>query len=137
METPIKKKRGRPKKDKGFEGLKDIVDNGTTVITLAEDPIRGTYDTLKPKEVIVEKIVEKIIEVPAKVLEGFALYKKLKDNGYPQGGMGRFVEDPNGLTKVYIPRPEEIYTHFIADPNGWQALTDTLTRAWIELSIKK
>lgn len=132
MEIPIKKKRGMPK---GGWPKKDLVDK------ILDGDIKPDKITIgfepEIKEIIVEKIVEKIIEVPKKELKGFALYKKLKDLRYPQGGMGRWVEDPNSTEKVYIPRPEELYTQFIGDPSQWQELQDTLARVWIELSIKR
>jgi hypothetical protein len=137
METPSKK-RGRPAKPKapvdiGFKGLEAIVDNGTTVVTITEEPTTGTYPTLQVKEVIVEKI----IEVPEKKLKGFELYRKLKELRFPQGGMGQWWENPNGTDKVYVPRPEELYTMFIGDPQAWDELRDTLARTWIEISVKK
>src|SRR6185503_16986823 len=123
------KQRGRPKKiTESSKGRTEDFESSN---------VGSTPTSVAPIIQTVEVIVEKIVEIPEKRITGFALYKNLKDARYPQGGMGRFVEDPNGLEKVYIPRPEEIYTQFIADPEGWNALTDALARAWIELSIKK
>lgn len=130
-----------------FKELQSKVDNGTTVVTLPEDGglVRGTYPSFDAqpkvaevvKEIIVEKIVEKIVEIPAKKTTGFALYKGLKEASFPQGGMGQWWEDPNGTEKVYVPRPEEIYSQFIGDPEGWEQLRDALARAWMEYSLRK
>ena len=89
------------------------------------------------KEVIVEKFVDRIVEIPAKKIKGFALYKQLKDNQFPQGGMGQTYEDPNGTEKVYVPRPEEIYAQFIGNPEHWEELRDALARTWMEFSMRK
>ena len=87
-------------------------------------------------EVIKEVLIEKVVEVPKKELMGFDLYKKLKDGRYPQGGQGDWWENPNGTDRVYVPRPEELYTHFLGDPDAWNKLRDVLARAWLELSLR-
>lgn len=104
------KKRGRPRKT---ADVKDVQQQIT--------------------EIIKEIIVERIVEVPEPRLEGFELYKALKEKGFYQGGQGRFMEDPNGIETVYIPLPDEIYTYFIGDPSKWEQFTDAMIRAYIEL----
>ena len=76
------------------------------------------------------------VAIAPKVLEGFALWKALKDAGYPQGGGGNFYEAHDSFEKAYVARPEELYTQFLSDPAGWDLLRDTLARAWLELSLK-
>ncbi len=147
--SPIAKKRGRPsKKDKLAKELEAIVDNGTTVVTLTEEPIKTGFPslegggTIEPQSKVVEVMKEVIVikeiikEVPPKVLEGFALWKALKDAQYPQGGGGNYWEAPDSFEKAYVARPEELYTHFLSDPEGWDLLRDTLARAWLQYSLK-
>lgn len=62
----------------------------------------------------------------------FHLYKTLKDAGFPQGGAGAFMIHPETDERVYIARPEEIYAQYLADPKGWEMLTDFMAKAWIE-----
>lgn len=62
----------------------------------------------------------------------FKLYKELQKKGFPQGGIGQFIQDPNTNDKVYVPQPGEIYAQFILDPEGWQKVTDALAGVWIE-----
>jgi hypothetical protein len=82
---------------------------------------------------VVETIKEVIKYVPEPRLEGFALYKALKDKGYYQGGMGMYMEDMNGTEKVYVPHTSEVYAYFLGDPDKWEALRDAMIRAYIEL----
>ena len=58
-------------------------------------------------------------------------YKALKEAGFPQGGRGNWIQDPNSDSKYYIPNPDEIYSQFLGDPEHWRKLTDTLAEAWI------
>lgn len=138
MDTTSPKKRGRPAKVKPLQELHDIVDDSTTVITITEDPIRGGFPTLEPKEVIKEVLVEKIVhvQVEKKLLKDWALWKALKDAGYPQGGGGNYYEAHDSFEKAYVARPEELYSHFLGDPEAWDLLRDTLARAWLEFSMK-
>ena len=85
----------------------------------------------KIKEIFIEK--EVIRNIPEVRLEGWQLYKSLKDKGYYQGGMGQWMEDPNGTEKVYIPHVSEVYTYFIGNPAQWELMRDALIRAYIEL----
>lgn len=87
-------------------------------------------------EVIKEIFVTKEILVPEKKLEGFELYKALKDAGFFQGGIGQFMEDINGTEKVYLPHASEIYQSFAQDPQGWDIVRDYLARAFLELKDK-
>lgn len=102
----------------------------------------GSAVMLPPEPVVEIQYIEKVTEIVREVLvekpvlEGFALYKKLKDERYPQGGMGEWWEDPNGTDKVYVPRPEEIYTHFLGNKQEWDELRDALVRVWIEYSLR-
>ena len=65
-------------------------------------------------------------------LERFELYKKLKDQGFPQGGAGTWIMNPQKDEKVYIPLVEEIFTQFIADPSDWELMIDAMVNVWIE-----
>lgn len=111
-----KKKRGRPK---GFSPKKKDVQEQLVEVL---------------KEVFIEKI--KIIEVPQEQLKGFDLYLALKNQGFPQGGIGQFQEDINGTEKVYLPHASEIYTQFAQDPVGWDTIRDYLARAYLEIKQK-
>lgn len=109
----VKKKRGRPK---GFSPKKaDVQEQVVEAI----------------REVFIEKI--KIIEVPAPELKGFELYLALKNQGFPQGGIGQFQEDINGTERVYLPHASEIYAQFAQNPDGWDTIRDHLARAYLEL----
>lgn len=68
----------------------------------------------------------------AKELKGFELYRELKARGFPQGGVGSFMEDPNGTEKVYVPHPSEIYASFVGDPSQWNALRDAMIQVWLK-----
>lgn len=142
IDTSEKKKRGRPKGWKKTTELKHLVDNSVTVASIPEENfVRGAYPTLSNSSdvqqqvaaVIKEIFVEKIVEIPAPRLEGFELYKALKDKGYPQGGMGQTMEDPNGIERVYIPHPNEVQAFFIENPDKMEAMRDAIIRAYIEL----
>ena len=81
-----------------------------------------------------EVIREVIKYVPEPRLEGFELYRALKNKGYYQGGSeGQWIEDPNGTERVYVPSPSELYTSFLGEPEKWLALRDAIIRAYIEL----
>lgn len=83
------------------------------------------------REIIVEK--EIIKEVPVKQLSDFDLYYALKQVGFPQGGIGEFMESPLTDEKVYLPHASEIYTQFAQDPAGWNVIRDYLARAFLEV----
>lgn len=87
-------------------------------------------------EGIREVFVERIIRLPEERLSGYALYKKLAQTGFPQGGGGTIVLNEEGTDSAYIPRPEELYNSFIGNAEHWQVLIDSLARAWIENSEK-
>jgi hypothetical protein len=87
-------------------------------------------------EVIKEVIKEVIREVPSPELKDYALYKKLKDCGFPQGGIGSFMESVNSTEKVYVPHVSECYNQFIAEPKEWDKVRDALCRCWIEKNEK-
>ncbi len=88
----------------------------------------------KVVEVIKEIIIEKIIEVEKPRLEGYELYAKLRDIGYPQGGMGNIMENPNGVDKVYVPHANEVMSFFVGDPDKWEAMRDGVIRTYIEIN---
>ncbi len=124
MEPEVKKRMGRPK---GSKNKASIPHGGTTEVikeVIIEKPIEVI------KEIVVERLVEK------KELSGFDLYKKLKDAGFPQGGIGAFEEDLISPEKVYIPHISEVYGQFIADPKDWDKLRDAMCRVWIDKSKK-
>ncbi|MDE2232920.1 MAG: hypothetical protein KGJ90_02195 [Patescibacteria group bacterium] len=112
---PEKKKRGRPRK------------------TLEQK--EATRTASEAQKEIVEVIKEIIVRVPEPRLEGFELYKTLKDKTrFPQGGsMGQWMEDPNGFEVVYAPSYQEIITFFMADPEKMNQMRDAVIRAYIEL----
>lgn len=117
-------------------GLEDIVDNGTTTVVV-NDIVKGTYPSLEVKEKIVEKVVikEVIKEIEKPRLEGYELYAKLKELNYFQGGaMGFYMENPNGIEKVYVPHPQEVIAFFTGDPEKWEGMRDGIIRTYIELN---
>lgn len=61
----------------------------------------------------------------------FELYKRLKDAGFPQGGAGNWMLNPDNDEKVYIPLPGELYTQFIGDPAHWEKMRDAMAEVWI------
>lgn len=65
-------------------------------------------------------------------LEGYALYKSLKDVGFPQGGSGDWLYNPETDEKVYVPHPSELINTYVADPKQWDSVRDILARQWIE-----
>ncbi len=83
---------------------------------------------------IVETIREIVKLVPEPRLEGFELYRALKEKGFPQGGGGENMEDVNGTEIVYIPTYGEVIAFFIADPNKMYQMRDAVIRAYIELA---
>lgn len=91
---------------------------------------------VRPKTIEVIKEVFITKEVEKSQLEGFELYKALKDVGFFQGGQGQFMEDVNGIEIVYIPHASEIYQSFAQNPEGWDIVRDYLARAFLELKDK-
>ena len=79
------------------------------------------------------KVIERIVEVPVPQLSDWDLYKALKDAGFYQGGIGQFMEDPQGTEVVYLPHASEIYAQFAQNPEGWGVIRDYLARAFLEL----
>ena len=82
---------------------------------------------------IVETIKEVIKYIPEPRLEGWELYKALRDAGFYQGGIGQTMENVNGTDRAYIPEVSEIYGAFVLDPQGWGNVRDALCREWIEV----
>lgn len=82
-------------------------------------------------EIIKEVIITKEVEKPQ--LRDFDLYKALKEAGFPQGGIGQYMESPLTAEKVYMPHASEIYAQFAQDPQGWDIIRDYLALAFIEL----
>jgi len=62
----------------------------------------------------------------------YKLYAELRDAGFPQGGVGTWVNSYDMKDKAYVPHPQELYSHFIADPEGWDKMRDAMAQAWIE-----
>lgn len=106
MEGTAKRGRGRPKK----------------IPDLQEQVVAATA-------VIVKEVSGGLSANP---LEGYALYYALKQAGYPQGGLGTYVEDPYTLEQAYKPHPTEIYTQFFGDPALWEKMTDAICREWLK-----
>lgn len=84
----------------------------------------------KPKVITKEVRVEVLVEKPQ--LEGYELYAQLRDIGYFQGGSGFYMEDPNGIDKVYVPTVPELISSLAADPQVWETMRDGVIRAYIE-----
>lgn len=63
-------------------------------------------------------------------ITGNALYKAIKDAGFPQGGVGNWLDVNN--ERLYIPHTSEVYNQFIADPDGWVLMTESMLRVWLE-----
>lgn len=90
--------------------------------------------TLENREEIIEAIQKGepvLIPVQPTDLEGIELYRALKEHGFPQGGQGSYMSDPQTAERFYIPKPDEIFNQFLANPEGWQNLVDVMSRAWI------
>ncbi len=85
------------------------------------------------KEIIVEKEVIRTVEVEKPQLEGYGLYAALRDIGYPQGGMGNMMENPNGVDKAYVPHAQEVLAFFSGDPDKWELMRDGIIRTYIEI----
>lgn len=101
-------------------------------------PKKNVDNTPQVIEKIVEiiKEVEVIREVPVEKprLEGYDLYTKLKEIGYPQGGaMGTYMQNENGIEYVYIPHVQEVLAFFSGDPEKWEGMRDGVIRTYIEL----
>lgn len=65
----------------------------------------------------------------------YNLYKQLKAAGFPQGGQGTWIQDPESDEKVYVPSSSEIFALFLGDPKDWQKMTDAMARVWIDNKI--
>jgi len=61
----------------------------------------------------------------------FETLKQLKAKGFPQGGAGNFVVDPDTSEKFYNPQPSEIYSHFVGDPSAWGELGEAMAQCWL------
>lgn len=101
----------------------------------AKPPVSHAKKDSNTQKQIVEVIKEVLttIEVERPVLEGFELYAQLRDTGYPQGGVGQYVENVNGIDKAYIPHPHEIIDHFLGDPELWEKMRDGIIRTYLEV----
>lgn len=93
-----------------------------------EDKNDGELST--PIKIEIREIIK---EVPEPRLEGFALYKALERKGYFQGGMGEYMENPNGIDRVYVPHYTELLTNFTGDPDKLNKMRDAIIRAYIEI----
>lgn len=60
------------------------------------------------------------------------LCKSLRNKGFPQGGTGIFIQDPETGEKFYKPQPAEVYAQFILDPDGWDKVTEALIKVWVD-----
>ncbi len=113
MIEEVKRKRGRPRK--------------------TPEQKEQYQEANKAQKEIVEVFKEIVKYIPEPRLEGFALYKALKEKGYYQGGGGYEMEDPNGIERAYIPTYQEVITNFIGDPDLMDKMRDSVIRAYIEL----
>lgn len=85
------------------------------------------------QKIVVKEIIREVIkEVEKPQLEGYELYAQLRDIGYFQGGSGFYIEDPNGIDKVYVPTVPELISSLAADPQIWEIMRDGVIRAYIE-----
>lgn len=66
----------------------------------------------------------------------FELYKRLKDAGFPQGGAGSWMLNPDNDEQVYVPLPGEIYTQFLGDPAEWADMSKAMAEVWIAHALK-
>lgn len=82
---------------------------------------------------VVEVLREVIVEIEKPQLDGYDLYLKLRDTGYFQGGSGQYVEDPNGIDRVYVPTAQEVITFFTGDPEKWDLMRDGIVRAYLDI----
>jgi len=61
----------------------------------------------------------------------FDTLKQLKAKGFPQGGAGNFVVDPDTGEKFYKPHPSELYNQFLGDPTQWGELAEAMAQVWL------
>lgn len=96
---------------------------------------RGRPATKKvaPQAQVAQAIKEVIKFVDRPELEGYELYKALENTGYFQGGSGYYIENPNGLDKVYVPTAPEVVSFFAGDPDKWELMRDGIIRAYIQI----
>lgn len=69
-------------------------------------------------------------------MERFKLYQELKNAGFPQGGSGIYMNDPDSNERVYIPTPSEIYATFLGNPGDWTDMVDAMAEVWIKRAKK-
>lgn len=81
------------------------------------------------------KEVIKFVDKPE--LEGYELYLQLRETGYFQGGGGQYLEDPNGIDKVYIPTAPEVVSFFAGDPEKWEEMRDGIVRVYLQIYERK
>lgn len=88
-----------------------------------------------PKQQNTEDTVEESLPVPDVFdapLEGYELYAELRDNGFPQGGVGNWIFNIHGTQKAYIPHPSEVYQQYIANPDDWEVMTAAMSNVWLQ-----
>lgn len=59
-------------------------------------------------------------------------WQQLKEAGFPQGGVGTWLKDPNSDEKYYIPHPAEVYQLFIANPQDWEKMSEAMAKIWLQ-----
>jgi len=70
-------------------------------------------------------------------MDKLELYTKLKKAGFPQGGSGQRLLDPNSDKSVYMPTVEELLTQYLADPEQWAEMRDAIAMQWLALHKKR
>lgn len=69
------------------------------------------------------------VEDTLKKIDLKSIWQQLKEAGFPQGGVGNWLQGEND--RYYIPSPSEIYQHFIADPAGWEDMSKAMATVWL------
>lgn len=82
---------------------------------------------------VAQSIIEVIKFVDKPEIEGYELYKALEGTGYFQGGSGYYLENPNGIDKVYVPTAPEVVSFFAGDPDKWELMRDGIVRSYLEI----
>lgn len=111
-------------------------EQGNIVRQKVESTSAPTAFIEEPKEIFKEIIIERIVEVEKPLLKDLALWKELANKGFPQGGSGNWIVDPDDGNKYYVPQPSELYQSFVNDPEGWNDVGEALGRVWVDKNKK-
>lgn len=114
LRAKMDKRMGRPKGSKN----KPKVQVSVPPVDAPKDIVSGVVKTIPDTE-------------PAPELQAFELYRTLRDAGFPQGGVGNWLYNEFGTDKVYVPHASEVYNQFVADPDGWEKMTEAMARVWL------